>query len=170
MMALTQTLAIAQEAPGRFVRKAWDQLQTWPGGKRVFSQMIGFSAPYAATIRPQVQDLRSGYARVLMPYHRGIRNHIGCVHAAALFNLVEFTANMALAYTIPDDARFIVSGMSMDYLKKARGDVTGICECPEIISSTRHPLELVVTLRDETAQVIARGNTRALVGPRRRAA
>lgn len=164
---LMASLKPSKEAPSPFIRALWNRLQHLPGGKYAFSRIIGRVAPYTGTIRPSVRALRHGHARVLMPYRRGVLNHIACIHAAALFNLVEFTALITLAYTVPDDARFIVAGMSMEYLKKARGDVTGVCECPDIASSQRREYEIPVTLYNEAQEVIARGTIRALIGPRR---
>ena len=59
-----------------------------------------------------------------------MRNHLDCVHAIALANLAELAGNVALVYSLPDDARFIVSGMEIEYLKKARGTITAIGEPP----------------------------------------
>ncbi len=61
---------------------------------------------------------------------RAVRNHLDCVHAIALANLAELAGNVALAYSLPDDARFIVSGMEIEYVKKARGTITAIGESP----------------------------------------
>jgi len=38
--------------------------------------------------------------------------------------------NVALAYSLPDDGRFIVSGLEIEYVKKARGTITAIGESP----------------------------------------
>ena len=65
-----------------------------------------------------------------MADRRAVRNHLDCVHAIALANLAELAGNVALAYSLPDDARFIVSGMEIEYLKKARGMITAIGESP----------------------------------------
>src|SRR5688572_27801127 len=106
------------ERHGNFIREAWDRLSVLPGGKRVFSRLIGVAAPYSGTIGAQVVELRRGFARTELADRRSVRNHIDCIHAIALANLVELTGNVAVAYTLPDDARFIVAGMTMEYLKK----------------------------------------------------
>ena len=77
------------------------------------------------TIGAVVRELGDGYSKVTLADRRAVRNHLSCVHAVALANLVELTGNMALAYSLPDDARFIVAGMRLDYVKKARGTITG---------------------------------------------
>jgi acyl-coenzyme A thioesterase PaaI-like protein len=118
------------ESHGNVVRDAWDRLHAIPGGKALFSRMIGTMAPYTGSMGARVEDVGSGYSRVVLPDRRPVRNHLRCIHAIALANLAELTGNVAVAYTLPDDARFIVAGMDIEYLKKARGPITGECQCP----------------------------------------
>ncbi|MFO0696443.1 MAG: DUF4442 domain-containing protein [Polyangiales bacterium] len=166
-IALLRSLSGSKEAPGALVRNAWDLLSPLPGGKLAFSRMVGRSAPYTGTIDARVEELRAGFARVVLPDRPAVRNHLRSVHAVAMLNLVEMTANLALSYTLPEDARFIVAGMSIEYLRKARGDVTASCECPVVASNERAEHELLVSLRDPAGTVVAEAKVRTLVGPRR---
>src|SRR5215475_1019397 len=100
------------------IREAWDRLNRLPGGKRAFSKLVGMAAPYTGSIGAQVKELRRGHAEVELKDRRAVRNHLQSVHAIALANLAELTGNVAVAYTLPDDARFIVAGISVDYVKK----------------------------------------------------
>jgi uncharacterized protein (TIGR00369 family) len=164
---MTNSLTKTKESPSSFVRGAWRRLQPLPGGKWAFTRMMGFFGPYAGSISPAVEELRHSYARVRMPYRRAIKNHIGCVHAAALFNLAEFTVIMALSHTVPDEARFIVAGAQIDYVSKARSEITGICECPPIDGRERREYEVPVCLQDAQGNTVAEGRIRVLVGPNR---
>lgn len=150
------------------VRDAWDRLGRLPGGSRVFSRLVGRMAPYTGTIRAHVVQLELGHARVVMPDRPGVRNHLQSVHAIALANLAELVGNVALAYSLPDDARFIVAGMTLDYVKKARGPIEGRCDCPVPASSERREYDVPVTLHDGTGDVVVRAVLRSLVGPKRR--
>ena len=168
-MAVTTFLraeALTTRSKNNVVRAAWDRLNRLPGGKHVFTQLLGRLAPYTGTIGAVVQDLGEGYSRVTLADRRAVRNHLSCVHAVALANLVELTGNLAVAYSIPDDARFIVSGMSLDYVKKARGTITGECRIPAIESSAKQEYEVPVTLKDQSGDVVVRGTLRTLVGPK----
>lgn len=156
------------EGKGNFIRAAWDRLRNVPGGARIFSRLVGTAAPYTGTIDARVVELRDGYSRLEMEDRRKIRNHLRCVHAIALANLVEETGNIALAYTLPDDARFIVTGMEIAYLKKARGTITGVCECPPVGTSDRSELDIPVNLYDEGGDEVVRATLRSLVGPKKR--
>jgi len=148
------------------IRVAWDVLSGVPGGKVVFSRLVGRAAPYSGSIHATVTVLRPGYAEVQMADRRAVRNHLDCIHAIALANLGELAGNIALAYSLPDDARFIVSGMDIDYLKKARGTITAIGEPPVPRSAARAHLEVPVTLRDATGEPVAKVMLRSLVGPK----
>jgi uncharacterized protein (TIGR00369 family) len=149
------------------IRQAWDVLSGMPAGKAVFSRLVGKLAPYTGTIGAHVTVLKSGYAEVQMTDRRAVRNHLDCVHAIALANLAELAGNVALAYTLPDDARFIVSGMEIEYVKKARGTITAVGEPPEVRTSARAAYDVPVTLRDEGGEEVARAVLHSLVGPKR---
>ncbi len=149
------------------IRALWDRMSGVPGGRAVFSRMIGLMAPYTSTIGGSVEVLRQGYAEVLLPDRRAVRNHLDCVHAVALVNLAELTGNIALGYSLPDDARFIVAGISIEYLKKARGDIRGICECPRIEDSSKREYEVKVSMVNRQGEEVARSTLRTLVGPKK---
>jgi acyl-coenzyme A thioesterase PaaI-like protein len=148
------------------IRLAWDLLSGLPGGKVVFSRLIGAMAPYTGTIHAQVQVLRTGYAEVTLADRRSVRNHLDCVHAIALANLAELAGNVALAYSLPDDGRFIVSRLEIEYTKKARGTITAIGEPPVPRSSARAEYDVPVTLRDTSGHPVARAILHSLVGPK----
>lgn len=160
--------ALTTESETNFIRDVWNRLERVPGGKLMYSRLIGRLAPYTGTVGATVQELHEGYSRVTMADRRRVRNHLSCIHAVALANLVELTGNLALGYSLPDDARFIVSGMSLDYLKKARGSITGECRIPTIESSAKREYQVPVTLRDEHGDVVVQGTLRTLVGPKAR--
>lgn len=158
--------ALTTESKTNFIRAAWDRLSRVPGGKYLFSRIVGRLAPYTGTIGAVVQELGHGRCRVTMTDRTSVRNHLSCVHAVALANLVELTGNLALGYSLPDDARFIVAGMSLDYVKKARGTITGECTIPPIESSAKREYEVAVTLADESGDVVVNATLRTLVGPK----
>jgi acyl-coenzyme A thioesterase PaaI-like protein len=159
-------LLLDSERSGNIIREAWDRLGRLPGGKRVFSRLVGTAAPYTGTIAAQVLELERGRSKVVLRDRRSIRNHLRSIHAIALANLAELTGNVAVAYSLPDDARFIVAGMSIDYVKKARGVITGTCDAPAIESNERRELEVFVTMVDASGDVVARATLRTLVGPK----
>ena len=158
--------ALTTESKTNFIRVGWDRLESVPGGKLLYSRMVGRLAPYTGSMGAVVQELSEGYSRVTLADRRAVRNHLSCIHAVALANLVEMTGNLALGYSLPDDARFIVAGMGLDYVKKARGTITGECRTPAIDSSAKQEYQIRVTLRDEGGDVVVEGTLRTLVGPK----
>ena len=168
-MAVTTFLnaeALTTQSKTNVVRAAWDRLEKIPGGNHLFSRMIGRLAPYTGTMGAVVRELGDGYSRVTLADRKAVRNHLSCVHAVALANLVELTGNIALGYSLPDDARFIVAGMNLDYVKKARGTITGECRIPPIESNVKNEYDVPVTLRDPSGDVVVKGTLRTLVGPK----
>ena len=149
------------------IRRAWDTLHRVPGGKATFSKAIGRSARYTGTIGAVVEELSSGHSVVKMKDRPAVRNHLKCVHAIALANLVEMTGNVALTYSLPQDARFIVAGMSIDYVKKARGTITGTCDAPPITTSDEAEYDVPVVLRNDDKEIVVNATLRTLVGPKR---
>lgn len=165
--------SIAQFVPSldgdrNLVREAWDRLSGVPGGKVVFSQLIGRMAAYTGTIGARVEILRPGYSEVSMRDRPSVRNHLRSIHAIALANLAELTGNIAVAYGMPDDARFIVSGLEMDYLKKARGTIRGICEAPVPQSNAREEIDVRVRIVDQSGEVVTTAVLHTLIGPKPR--
>lgn len=148
------------------LRDLWNLLSIVPGGKILFSRLVGRLAPYTGSINATVNVLRAGHAEVAMPDRKGVRNHLDCVHAIALANLAELAGNVALMYSLPDDARFIVSGMDIEYMKKARGTIVAVGEAPIPRTSARAQFTVAVTLRDASGEQVARAVLRSLVGPK----
>jgi len=157
---------VADANAGNPVRSLWDRFSPLPGGKAIFSRLLGRMAPYTGTIRPRIVELRSGYARVEMADRRRVRNHLNSVHAIALMNLAEVSSGLALTYDLPSDARAILTGLSIEFLKKARGTLTAVAELEVPRTSVRQEYEFESVIRDAAGEVVARAKARWLVGPR----
>jgi acyl-coenzyme A thioesterase PaaI-like protein len=136
-----------------------------PYGKRLFAWMIGYMVPYSGSIKAEVLELRAGYAKARMRDRRSLRNHLRCLHAIALSNLAEFTGNLALAYSISGDARFIVTRVHMEYMHKARGAITAVCACAMPKDNAAREVEIAVDLKDGQGILVARGTLSSRVGP-----
>lgn len=102
----------------------WKFFLAVPGGRWIFARLLGWLVPYVGPLAIDVEELTKGQARVSMRERWSLRNHVRSIHAVALVNLGEVTANLALTTLQPKGGRFIVTGVQAEYLKKARGLVT----------------------------------------------
>ena len=147
------------------LRDTWDRLKSVPGGRAAFSKLVGTLAPYTGTISPDVLELSHGFARVQMKDRRRVRNHLSSVHAIALMNLAEVASGLAFVYGLPKNTRAILTGLSIDYVKKARGTLTAECRCEPPDTNARQEVEIEVVTTDASGEVVTRARAKWLVGP-----
>jgi acyl-coenzyme A thioesterase PaaI-like protein len=143
------------DAPGGMIGLWWKRLSRVPFGRAIFSRMIGRIAPYTGSVGARVETLSPGHSVWTMRDRRRVRNHLRSVHAVALVNLAEVTSGTAMLTALPPGIRGIVTGLSIQYLKKARGTLTAECRCqvPSINGETRYDVRAEV--RDESGDVVA---------------
>jgi acyl-coenzyme A thioesterase PaaI-like protein len=97
-------------------------------GDRVFSFAFAQAAPYFWSIRPRFTVIEANHAELVIPKRRGVKNHIGTVHAIALCNGLEAAMGALAEASIPSDKRWIPKGMEVSYTAKATTDITCIAE------------------------------------------
>jgi acyl-coenzyme A thioesterase PaaI-like protein len=150
---------------GPSLRQQWERISSLPGGKWLFSYALGSCVPYSGTLGARVAVLEPGHCVVTLRDRRKVRNHLKSVHAMALANLAELATGLALMNSLPDDARGILSGFSIDYLKKARGRLTAQCYCDIPSSNAEHEYTLTGEIRNTDGEVVAVARACWLVGP-----
>jgi len=147
------------------IRTAWDRLHKLPGGKALFSKIVGQMAPYTGTIDARVVELRDGFGRVELDDRRGVRNHLNSIHAIALANLGEMVSGVTMLYGLNPKMRGILVGLDVEYLKKARGTLTATCEVAPVTAVEEQRLTLTVDIRDERGDLVCRVFPKWLLRP-----
>jgi len=145
----------ANESPGERPAELWSPLSRFPGGRWIFSRLLGTMVPYSGTISPRVRRFERGHAIVELRDRRGVRNHLGSVHAIALANLGELATGLSVIGALDARTRGILVGLEVSYLKKARGRLEAearweVTEVTEPISS-----RVEAEIRDEEGDVVA---------------
>jgi acyl-coenzyme A thioesterase PaaI-like protein len=150
--------------------RRWARFAKLPWGGRLLGRLIGLTVPYAGTIAPEIVELAPGLARVRMRDRRRVRNHLKSVHAVALVNLAELTGNLAMTSRQPRQGRWIVTGLDVDYVRKARGRIEAFCELPELDWSKPADVTGEVVVKDASGEVVVRARPRWRLGPSGKAA
>ena len=164
----TPTAMSDPAAPGARVLRLWERLRNLPGGRALFAAMLGRIVPYSGSLGARVEQLAPGRAVASLRDRRAVRNHLGSVHAVALVNLGELVTGLAVLTALPAGSRGIVTGLSAEYLKKARGPLTATARAgPFGLDRASEPreVEAVAEIRDHEDFVVARVRARWRVGP-----
>ena len=135
-----------------YILDTYNQLLSQSDGKQKFSEMVCNITPYFKSINPEVVEIRQGFSKWKMSNVKEIQNHLGTVHAIAMCNLCEITAGLATEVSIPDNKKWIPTGMEVQYLKKAKTDLTASCFFENINWDEITLLVVDVIVRDTNEQ------------------
>lgn len=116
-------------SPTTLIKQGWVKLKKIPGGNVIFSKIAGQVIPYTGSISPIVLQIENGFAAVTLRDKRAVRNHLDSLHAIALANVGEFATGLSVISQLTEKAKAILVKIEVEYLKKARGDVTAEASC-----------------------------------------
>ena len=143
----------------------WRRLAPLPGGKTLFSLLVGRITPYSGTIGARVEELAPGFCRAALRDRRRVRNHLASVHAMALANFAELTSGLAVLAGLAPGVQGIVTGFSISYQKKARGRLIAECRVSGLAVTAEREQEAAVTVTDAAGDVVARATARWRLRP-----
>jgi len=150
------------------VLSLYQSMARWPAGRWLFSRAICFRAPYFSTIAPRFVVLEPGRCEVEIRDRRRVHNHIGTVHAIALCNLAELSAGVMTEASLPPTMRWIPKGMTVEYLKKARGTMRAAAtpDTAIIQSTSGYELPVTVSVRDPQGDEVFRARIAMWLSPK----
>jgi acyl-coenzyme A thioesterase PaaI-like protein len=151
-------------SPGRDLLRLWRRLRPLPGGQWLFAAIFGFLVPYSGSVRPRIRVLEPGHAEVEIPDRRANRQHLGSIHAIALLNAAEQASGLAMLAGLPDGVRGIVTQISMQYLKKARGTIRAVSRVAVPRVSADMEIDVQAECVDREGDVVARATVRWRLG------
>ena len=154
--------------PNRLL-ELYRRMRRWPGGAWLFSRAVCFRAPYFSSIAPRVAVLEPCRCEAVMEHRRRVTNHLGTVHAIALCNLAELAAGLMAEASLPAGMRWIPRGMTVEYLRKARGTMRAVAvpafEPHEAAEGYELPVDVTITAPD--GETVFRARIAMWVSPRR---
>lgn len=109
----------------------YKRITALPKGRSIFSTFYARKAPYFASIKPHVTDMRPHFASLTLPKRKAVQNHIGTVHAIAVCNGLEAAMGLLAEATTPDGHRWLPKGMEVKYLAKSTTDLVCVAETDE---------------------------------------
>jgi acyl-coenzyme A thioesterase PaaI-like protein len=152
-------------SPGRRLLHLWRRLRPLPGGPWLFSRIFGLLVPYSGSIAPRVRVFEAGHAEIEIPDRRSNRQHLGSIHAIALINAAEQASGLAMLAGLPDGVRGIVTAISMQYLKKARGRIRAVSRVVVPVVTQDMECDVMADCVDGSGDVVARATVRWRLGP-----
>jgi acyl-coenzyme A thioesterase PaaI-like protein len=157
--------AAMTRSPGQRLLRLWRRLRPLPGGQWLFARIFTFMVPYSGSVAPRIRVLEPGHAEVEIPDRRANRQHLGSVHAIALINAAEQASGLAMLSGLPDGVRGIVTHISMQYLKKARGTIRAVSHVAVPMVTADMEFDVAADCLDRKGEVVARATVRWRLGP-----
>lgn len=150
------------------VLKLYRRLADKPLGIWLFSRLVCFKAPYFSTIRPRITALMPGRCVATLRDRRAVHNHLGTVHAIALCNLAELVGGLMTDASIPASMRWIPKGMTVQYLKKAKGTLHAVAtpDIEVVEAEAGYDLPVSVSVRNPQGDEVFHARITMWVSPR----
>lgn len=156
-------------APTEFLFSAWRALAPIPGGKTIFSLLLGLLVPYSGTLCARVTELTEGVSSVTVRQRWRILNHLGSIHAMALANVCELSSGLALLSRLGAHRRGILTGFKISYHKKARGTLRVQSDARSVMLPDDGEVEVSATGFDSSGEIVVRADATWRIGPVRSA-
>ncbi len=100
--------------------------------RQMITQYLNNASPFNGHLKGKLDIWMEGKCQITVKRRRSVKNHLGSVHAGALFTLGETCAGLLLMKNFsPQKFRLIIKSASVEYSKQARMDCIGTAELTE---------------------------------------
>ena len=134
--------------------KLYQSLTHLPLGKIIFSKILCFLTPYFSSIKPSIKELKINRCVVFMKKRRAVTNHLKTVHAVAMCNMAELAGGLMTEVSLPQGKRWIPSGMTVKYLKKAKTNLIAIADGNELDWDREGEIIVPVRITDDNNELV----------------
>jgi len=132
----------------------FNKLKGLPGGTMLFTRAVRLKAPYFSSIHPVIEEVKPAYVRVKLRKRRSVENHLKTVHAIAMCNMAELAGGLMTDVSVPKGSRWIPSGMTVKYLKKAKTDLIAVADGSHIDWSQEGEIIVPVMVSDTNNDIV----------------
>jgi uncharacterized protein (TIGR00369 family) len=130
------------------------------------AQAVTDYVPLNRHLGVRVTELTAERAVAVLPAADETGNHVGTVHAAAIFLVAEAAAGAAFVAGFAaalGEIRFVMRHAQMDYLKPARGEIRAVARVPAAVDLVRPDLAadgrtevtITATVSDDADRTVA---------------
>ena len=124
-------------------------------GAEKFAALICKTAPYFSTIDPVFTEFSLDRVALSLKNQEKVHNHLGTVHAIAICNAAELAAGLFTDISIPEGARWIPVGMTVNYLAKAKTDLAVVTQADNVDFAAGGNQVIKVIATDDDTTVVA---------------
>jgi len=89
-----------------------------------------------------------------MKKRRVVTNHLKTVHAVAMCNMAELAGGLMTEVSLPQGKRWIPSGMTVKYLKKAKSNLIAIADGNELDWDREGEVIVPVGITDDNNELV----------------
>jgi uncharacterized protein (TIGR00369 family) len=100
--------------------------------RRLVTLGVGLTVPYLSTSAVEFVELSEGAVTLRLRNRRKVQNHMGTVHASAMFLLAEAATGSVLSASLPEGSRFSTTHIEVDYTRRSEGDLSATAELSEV--------------------------------------
>ena len=137
------------------IRSIYNTLDKLPAPlkARGFSLVFGQAVKFFRTCGLRFEIIEPNHSKVTIKNIKRVQNHIGGIHAVGMAMIAESATGALVGLNVPATAVPVIKHMEIDYLKRAKGDMTAEAmltdeQIEAMQSSPKGEVNVAVTITD----------------------